>query len=109
MHKSLRQPKMRRPIRSIDTANYATSKERIADLRVLTELGEQAETIKKFVDAWLDDTEERLLAELLTVDSNAEQIKYQYQAAISFADKITDTIATGKQKEETLKKLLRSR
>lgn len=45
MHKRLRQPQMRRPIRFIDTT-YANSKERIADLRGLVELGEQAETIK---------------------------------------------------------------
>lgn len=108
MHKRLRQPQMRRPIRFIDTA-YANSKERISDLRGLAELGEQAETIKKFVDAWLDDTEERLLAELAKPDSNADELKNDYRAALSFAGKIADTIQAGKAKEETLKKLVKSK
>lgn len=108
MYKKLRQPTMRRPIRSLDT-NYAVSKERIADLREVVELGEKAATIKNFVDAWLDDTEEKVLADLAKPGSNAEQIKLHYQAALSFSEKIADTIATGKQKEETLRKLTRNR
>jgi len=107
MHR-LRQPNMRRKIRSIDN-DYAKSKERISDLQVPINIGIKAESIIEFVEAFMDDTEELVLEKLRNQEIAADDVRLYYMAAINFTSKVRNAVSEGKRAKEKQAKLIDER
>ena len=107
MHR-LRQPNMRRKIRSIDN-DYAKSKERISDLQVPVNIGIKAESIIEFVEAFMDDTEELVLEKLRNQEIAADDVRLYYMAAINFTSKVRNAVSEGNRTKEKQARLIDER